>query len=215
MNGTQKLLELESPIAQKLDNYIDFQDIKSYLIKTINENQSIHILGQSMSGKSHLARSLYNHIIASGHACVYMDGDTTHPDEILQKDSWLLIDDIDYFRHPEWLISLSQHNPEVKWITTAKTEHPLPDLQSRLKQASNFSLKLVTTDTELRAIIKSIAQRHQYNLSDTFINQCLNFLPWQAPTCIKKIMQLMKYCHHNKVRPTIVNLKTIYENDSP
>lgn len=217
MSGTQKqkLLDIESPVAQDFNNFIDYQEIIPHLTQAIQDKYSVHICGPTMSGKSHLAMSIYQHIILSGQSCTYTQNTTLAQNQQFPDSEWIIIDNVDHFTEAEFLVSLSQHYPETKWVTTAREQHSLADLQSRLNQANNFNLQATSDETTLKCIIKSIAHRHQYSLNESFIKQSLNFMPWHAPTVIRNILKLMTYCHHNKVRPSITNLKTIYETDSP
>ena len=216
MNGhlSQSLLDIDQPLTQSLDNFIEGQNLISQIKQALSRKHAVHIMGSSMTGKTHLVNGIQHYLSQNGTRFFRVNNYHNLPNIDTNTIDWLLIDDVDMFQHAEWLVALYQHQPSIKWITSASSKHNLADLQSRLASSAGYSLKAASTQAELHAVIRSIAQRFQYNLSDHFINQCINYLPWNGPICISTMRKLVQHCQQNKLRPTLNVLKSIYADGS-
>ncbi len=208
----QHTLELDHAGHQQIDNYIDHDGTLAHITRGLSQRTSILLLGPRMSGKTHLMRS-FAHLLH--HDAMFLH--TEHEPIPPQNDSikWLIIDDIDKYPHPEKLVSFSQHFPQIKWLISAQSLPTLADLSSRCQQCLTLCLVAPRKHSNLYKIIKSIANRYQYQIKDSFIKQAIDFLPWNPELIIHYLLGHIQECYTHKQKPSLSRLKSFYKMNSP
>ncbi|MEN1727838.1 MAG: AAA family ATPase [Pseudomonadota bacterium] len=170
--STQGLLPLKGPRRPTLSNFISGEN--DALIETLREGLEpggwTFLAGPPGSGRSHLLSAVLSERLKAGEAATFVALCTRSQRALLEQASgdWVILDDIDALAgsaDDEMLLfnALNRWRVDQTGVLMSgagRDRFELPDLRSRLGQATRLTLKRLD-ETDLRLLIEQLAEEYE------------------------------------------------------
>ncbi len=181
----QRLLALKAPRRQRFANFIagPNQALVDTLVHGLEPGGWYFLAGPPGSGRSHLLNAVLAERLRAGEQLAFIALGMEANRPLLDQSSadWLLLDDVDALAGQEeaeraLFNALNRWRAErcgVLMSAVGREDFELPDLRSRLGQATRLTLKLLD-DRQLRTLVERLADEYEVVLGRGAVDYLLS-----------------------------------------